>query len=170
MIFYLINANLPLNLHPFILGFEREKVGVFHIFSLLLLQTLPLCQIFEPQIHLIYDRCKFILPYSPLHFQGLKERKFVFLEFLLYLRSKLFQHAKLHDPGMIRSTRQVLMTCQSVSERVSAKICHFLKSISQNLFELLYLIEIPYSLQDGLHNYIYIISSMYPNGFGAARG
>ena len=45
VIINLINANIPYNLHLFILIVEREKVWIFRIFSLFAFQTLPAYQI-----------------------------------------------------------------------------------------------------------------------------
>ena len=40
-----IDANLPYNFHPYILGIEIKKVGVLGIFLLFVSQTLLACEI-----------------------------------------------------------------------------------------------------------------------------
>ena len=55
---YMIHANLNLsfNLHPFILGVEREKIYLFRMYPSFVFQALIICQILASQIHLIYNR------------------------------------------------------------------------------------------------------------------
>ena len=73
-------------------------------------------------------------------FQGLKERKSLFFEIFLYLCSKLYQFEEFHDPRIIRSTRKVLMTCQSISSSVNqsqTKLAIFLGPISKSMYAIL---------------------------------